>query len=592
VTDHPQAAGSASERRDRPVDRVREACGTLEPIFRRHAERHRVPGLAYGVVLDGELVFTAAIGVANVHTRAQVDADTVFRIASMTKSFAALAIVKLRDAGLLQLDDPVARHVPELARLAYPTADSAPLTVRQLLTMSAGWPKDDPWADRQLHLTDEEAGALYAAGASWAHPPGTAFEYSNFSYMILGRVVSNVTGMPALDYIEQHILRPLGLTATVWNAREIPGHRLAQGYRWQDGDWVEEPALPCGGDAATFGGLYSCVRDLARWIGLFQSSWPARDDPESASARRSSLREMQQTWRAAVPSARSESLGSRPLLEATGYGYGLFTHHDGTRQSVGHSGGLPGFGSHMRWVPTHGIGIVALANCTYAAAGIACREALGVLVERACLAPRPAPRAPALERARSSVIRLLARWDDALVDRLFAANFFLDHDRARWSREWTALTELHGTLRPEGGLEVATRASGSWRMTGEQGGCRIAIMLAPTVPPRIQKLEFTSVLPPTPALLTAATSVAALTARPRRRALQRVCRPAVRDSAWDQVRLAGLLCGPCRVGAVLEGDGATWMRVELIGPKQNAEMTVHVDAAGKLTGLAIAPTQG
>src|SRR5438045_354436 len=92
--------------------RLLEACSLLEPIFRSYGAQQYVPGVAYGVVADGELLFTHSFGVANVESQMAVDAQTVFRIASMTKSFTALAIIKLRDAGQLALDRPVVDYIP------------------------------------------------------------------------------------------------------------------------------------------------------------------------------------------------------------------------------------------------------------------------------------------------------------------------------------------------------------------------------------------------------------------------------------------------------------------------------------------------
>jgi CubicO group peptidase (beta-lactamase class C family) len=222
-SDLPTPYFDAADRRERILDR----CAALEPLFRRPAEQRHIPGVAYGVLVDGELIFEHAFGVANVETGAPVSAETVFRIASMTKSFAALAILQLRDRGKVRLDDPVAAYVPEFAELPYPTADSVPITVRQLLTMSAGWPQDDPWGDRQLYRSDAEMSRFFAEGVSWSNPPGVTFEYSNYGYMVLGRIITNVAGMPMIQYVDEQILRPLGMDATVWNAADVP----ATGWR-------------------------------------------------------------------------------------------------------------------------------------------------------------------------------------------------------------------------------------------------------------------------------------------------------------------------------------------------------------------------
>ena len=103
----------------------------IDRLMRDFAERARVPGAAYAIIVDGRIAHRGTVGVREVASRAPVDSATVFRIASMTKSFTAVGILQLRDAGKLSLDDPAERYVPELARLRYPTADSPRITIRQ-----------------------------------------------------------------------------------------------------------------------------------------------------------------------------------------------------------------------------------------------------------------------------------------------------------------------------------------------------------------------------------------------------------------------------------------------------------------------------
>jgi CubicO group peptidase (beta-lactamase class C family) len=569
--------------------RLLEVCTTLEPIFRRHTEERHVPGVAYGVVLDGELIFDQAFGLANLTTRTPVDAHTVFRIASMTKSFAALAILQLRDAGQLRLDDPIAAYVPEMADLVYPTADASLLTVRHLLTMNAGWPQDDPWGDRQLYRSDDAMSEFYRAGVSWSNPPGVTFEYSNYGYMVLGRIITNVAGMPATAYIREQILIPLGMTATVWNATDVPSQQLALGYRWEDEAWQEEPLLPSGGDVAVFAGLFTSLHDLARWVGLFQSAWPPRHEPEEGPLRRSSLREMQQNWRPLAPQVNVPSLGASPHIFAGGYGFGLFISHNGHWESIGHGGGLPGFGSYMCWAPDHGIGVIALANLTYANVGAACGKALETLINSK-VEPRQLPVATALATARQQVIRLLHQWDDSLVDTLFADNFFLDRDRAHRQQELAALREKHGQLAPEGPFTAENWLRGNWRMVGERGWCQVAITLSPTVPTQIQSLSIISTLPPSPILQKAAEELASLVNHPTRRQLVHLTTTSAdRESLWIQVQLAHLLCGPCTLGDITGGDGATWVSVKLIGARSNVGVRLNVDKRGKVTTASFRP---
>src|SRR5262249_42081602 len=136
----------------------------IETIYKDWQKEAKIPGLAVAVVVDGDTIYAKGFGVREVSTNAPADPDTMFRIASMTKSFTALAILKLRDEGKLRLDDPIGRWVPELSTVAYPTKDSPPITLRHLLSHSAGFPEDNPWGDRQLALSDEAFGALLASG--------------------------------------------------------------------------------------------------------------------------------------------------------------------------------------------------------------------------------------------------------------------------------------------------------------------------------------------------------------------------------------------------------------------------------------------
>jgi CubicO group peptidase (beta-lactamase class C family) len=179
----------------------------IDMIFSEFYEKQRIPGLIYGIVADGALFHVSSMGARRTGTPAPIDADTVFRIASMSKSFAAMAVIKLRDEGKLRLDDPIADYVPELAKLPYPTRDSAPITAFQLLTMGGGFPQDDPWADRQLNAAPETMNEWMRGGISFSNPPNLKYEYSNFGYGIVGRIVTNVSGMPYQQYVKEKHLR-------------------------------------------------------------------------------------------------------------------------------------------------------------------------------------------------------------------------------------------------------------------------------------------------------------------------------------------------------------------------------------------------
>ena len=168
----------------------------IDAVCKAFVHEHRLPGLAAGIVRDGRLVHATTIGLADQEARRGVSTETGFRIASMTKNMTSLAILVLRDRGLLRLDAPLYEYVPQFAAVRPATTDSPPVTVRDLLTHTAGFVTDDPWGDRVLGMTPAELDAIMATGTLFARPPGLAFEYSNLGYGIAGRVLTNVSGGP------------------------------------------------------------------------------------------------------------------------------------------------------------------------------------------------------------------------------------------------------------------------------------------------------------------------------------------------------------------------------------------------------------
>jgi CubicO group peptidase (beta-lactamase class C family) len=200
-------------------------------------------------------------------------ADTVFRIASMTKSFTASAVLALRDSGVLRLDDPVTDFVPELRGQPGATDDSPAISLRHLLTMTAGFPTDDPWGDRQQGTPLPDFAAALARGVRPAWAPGTRFEYSNLGYAVLGRVIAAVAQADYAGFVRDRILGPLAMTRTGFEAGEFDPAGLARGYGRGPGGWTEL-APDRHGAFAPMGGVFSCVRDLARWVDGFAAAFP------------------------------------------------------------------------------------------------------------------------------------------------------------------------------------------------------------------------------------------------------------------------------------------------------------------------------
>jgi len=483
----------------------------------------------------------------------------------------------------------VAGHVPELQGLQYPTTDSPVITVRHLLSHSEGFPEDNPWGDRQLAETDATLSRWMRAGFPFSQPPGMGYEYSNTGFAILGQVVARVSGTRARDYIDREILKPLGMTHTKWEASAVPGDRIARGYGRIDNEWVAEKPLG-DGSYGVMGGLYSSVPDLARLVSLYLSAYPPRDGDDPGPIRRSSLREMQMPTSPYRSTALRATVNSPLTLSSGGYAFGLgasqtcrFAH------SVSHGGGLPGYGSQMRWLPEYGVGIVALANGTYAGPGRAVNESLEALARTGALGPRVPQPGPDLLRAKSAVDALLNEWSDAGLQKIAAMNLLLDRSLERRRSDFELLRKNHGVCRAESPIEAENALRGRWTLTCERGRVKVNITLAPTLPPAVQSLEASSVLPPS----TGFDAVAGALLRSINQG-EPVKESLVSLSAPPDVAaqlLASRAYGTCAQGDLMSGgsDSGTF---RLNCERGNLDVRLTVDAAGLLTALRISPGAG
>ena len=566
----------------------------IEKLFK--ASALRMPGAVLGIIIDGELVWVQAEGVREDTkpgtdvNRTPVKPDTVFRIASMTKSFTAMAILKLRDEGKLSLDDPVAKYVPALADLPYPTNDSPAITIRHLLTHSEGFPEDNPWGDRQLAQTDETMRAWLKAGIPFSTAPGTAFEYSNFGFAILGQVVAKASGKPYADYVTDNILRPLGMTASTFEMSEVPRDKVALGYRREGDTWKPEPILAHGGFGA-MGGLWTNAPDLARYVAFLLSAFPPRDEPERGPIKRSSAREMQQLWRFS-PGGAFRSTTDAPLqLGISGYGYGLGVSQDCRfTYVIGHGGGLPGYGSLMRWLPDYGVGLIAMGNLTYGGFGALFNDTMTALQRTGALQPRVVKPAPALLQAQAEISQLIIKWDDALANRITADNFFLDTPAEVRKSRWQALAQEHGTCRPATSIEPENALRGSWKMECERGWLDVGITLAPTMPPKIQAIAIAPVMPPDAEMTKTAELLVKLLGSWDAKAIDAVAAPGLDSERVRKQFTAASAWGSCKLGETLSGNGkrsSTWRLTCDGGP-----MAIRVALDGttrKLTGVDLIP---
>lgn len=455
-----------------------------------------IPGMVWGIVQDGRLIHVKAAGIQDIESKRPVGADTLFRIASMTKAFTALSILKLRDDGKVSLDAPVETYVPELRDWKYPTSDAPKIRVRDLLTHTAGFVTDDPWGDRQTPLPEEDFTRMLRDGVPFSRTPGMAMEYSNFGYALLGRIIANVSKQPYKDVIRQQIFTPLAMTSTGYDVATSPAERRALGYRWEDNAWKIEPTMAHGAFGA-MGGIQTSANDYAKWVAFLLSAWPPRDTADDGPVRRSSVRELAQG--ANFPSVRQRpgASGAAACRQAATYGMGFTAAIDcDLGLAMNHGGGYPGYGSQLLLLPDFGVGIFAFANRTYAGPSPPVWDAAVALLRAGQLKRRPVAPLSLLTAAYAGVVRMFTSGSVSSSDSdVLAMNFLMDRDAEHWTRDIAALKASVGRCDTSSPITAATAMAGRFTWNCENGRVNGSILLAPTKEPRIQALSLTRAAP-------------------------------------------------------------------------------------------------
>lgn len=448
----------------------------LHRIFdQRHAELH-APASFFLVRLGAQA--TIGKGSGNIDGRHTIPtADTAFRIASCTKSFTAALVLILRDAGFVELDRPVEEYLPQLAAWKLPSAGSAKPTARLLLSMSAGLATDNEWADRQESMSTADFDSVLGRGVSFVSEPGTAFEYSNLGYAILGRLTEHLAGLSYVELVRSLLLNPLDLSCTDF---VVPEHaeNYATGFTRRNGQW-ESLVQPDPGAFSAIGGIYSTANDLARWCAWLGAAFDPVGHAGDAVLSAASRREMQQIHRH-IP-------GRVPVA---GYGYGLFINHDERLGAIAsHSGGYPGFSSHMRWQCVEsGAVAIGFENATYAAVQAPVLAAFDTALEGVpAITGTPWPQT---HRARLATEALIRRWDDRIVAQWFAGNVRQDKSWSQRRSELDAFLQLTGTLNFDSShVEESSPARLVWLIPGRTASLRCSILMHPLAEPLIQRFD-------------------------------------------------------------------------------------------------------
>lgn len=465
---------------------------TIDQICKEFAEKHHLPSLVYGLVVDGKLIHSGQVGIINTTTKNSANNASVYRIASMSKSFAAMAILKLRDAGKLRLDDPAYLYIPALKGQKF-SYDSPDITIRHLLTHAAGFPEDNPWGDRQLAISDETMLKMFKKGISFSNTPGTAYEYSNMGFAMLGYIIKKVSGQTYQTYINENILKPLGMVNTYWDYTKVPKNQLVKGYRWLNENWVEQPMLGDGAYGA-MGGMLTTMDDFAKYT-AFHLSASVSDAKESPVLKRSSLREMHQPWNISSFNIENKSAEGKSFPFISAYGYGLRWIEDAEHKiGIGHSGGLPGFGSNWKILPKYGIGIISFANRTYAPVSELNAHILDTLVAITHLKPKPLAVSAILKQRQNELVALLPAWKNAESKGIFAENFFLDYFPNSLRKESEELFNNVGKILKINEIVPENNLRGTFLLEGEKNNIEISFTLSPENPALIQAYHIKEVL--------------------------------------------------------------------------------------------------
>ena len=328
------------------------ACTAIDVYIEQQMRRLKIPGVSLAVVQGDEIVHQRGFGRTGPNGGVPTP-QTTFAIGSLTKSFTALAVMQLVEAGKIALDDPVQRYLPWF-RVADRQA-SASMTVRHLLHQTSGLPNleglrvladfdDDPGA------TERQARAL--ATLKTDHPPGSAFEYSNLNYNLLGLVIESASGESYASYIQGHILSPLKMDHTHTSPAQAAPEAAAVGHRYWFGFPVATPNLPMPRGSLSSGQLISCAQDMARYLIAHLSGDRYRDARLLSGAGIDAL--LQGTADYHVMGA----LVGR-------YGMGWFeSDMDGARVAW-HSGTVPDFAAYMALLSEQNRGVVLLMNADH-----------------------------------------------------------------------------------------------------------------------------------------------------------------------------------------------------------------------------------
>jgi CubicO group peptidase (beta-lactamase class C family) len=324
-----------------------------------------IVGATVALVHDGEIAAVDYYGMEDLESGRSVDERTLYHWASITKTFTAVAVMQLRDRGLLTLDDPVVRYVSELRGVYDPFGSMEDVTIRHLLSHSAGyrnatfpWDSGEPW--QPFEPTEWSQLVAMIPYTEILFEPGSRFSYSNPGLIFAGRTIEYLSGDVYEAHIEKNIFRPLGMESAYFDL--TPWHMLedrSNSYRIVRGEPIARGLDFNTGITVSNSGLNATVADLARWMGFLMGAPEGRRDAYDRVLARGSLEEMLEP---VVPVPDSSAVSP---LGPVDMGLSFFLYEGGEAAGgrlVGHTGTQQSFRSLILFDPAADVGFIAVYN--------------------------------------------------------------------------------------------------------------------------------------------------------------------------------------------------------------------------------------
>lgn len=337
------------------------ALGDFRKLHRAEMQRSGIAGSSFYMVLDGRTVAADHLGEQDAEARIPVDSRTLYHWASITKTMTGIAILQLRDRGLLKLDDSILRYVPELAAVHNPFGDTKAITLRHLMSHSGGFRSGTwPWREHEWQPFEPKGWAQLAAMLPYTKVefrPGSRFGYSNPGIVYLGQVIERLSGEDFEVYVDKNILKPLAMHSSYFD--RTPPHLLphrSHSYYIRAGKRVEAPFDVDTGVTVSNGGLNAPMPDMARYVAFLLGD-PARSAEYDLVLKRSSLEEM---WRPQISAGEDFTQGR--MASTTRSGLSFFLDEGRGVRFVGHNGDQNGFRAYLSLCPGQRAGTLLAFN--------------------------------------------------------------------------------------------------------------------------------------------------------------------------------------------------------------------------------------